>query len=224
MKIKGLEAGAPRVSEIAIIISKLIARYRVLYKIDIEFYHVFFSCFGNNWQNFKMRKQSLDRARCGSTYKRAFRSINVSVVFFFCPRCTVAKRIMFQFALHSHATENATVVYLTGFRAEALEGRRVTRCAVPAMPPSRARVYVCENAWSIDLSTISASTGRRADSDPQLLKIKNKKKKEKRGKKKDTRCGVSLRHRARREIASTTAKKGTRVRRAVFQEENIAAR
>lgn len=30
---------------------------------------------------------------------------------------------MFQFALHSHATENATVVYLTGFRAEALVGR-----------------------------------------------------------------------------------------------------
>jgi len=31
---------------------------------------------------------------------------------------------MFQFALRSHATENATLVYLTGFRAGALVGRR----------------------------------------------------------------------------------------------------
>jgi hypothetical protein len=40
------------------------------------------------------------------------------------PRCTVAERIMFQFALRPHATENATLVYLTGFRAGALVGRR----------------------------------------------------------------------------------------------------
>lgn len=43
---------------------------------------------------------------------------------FFRPmRYAMAERIMFQFALHSHATENVTVLYLTRFHVEALVGR-----------------------------------------------------------------------------------------------------
>jgi len=145
--------------------------------------------------------------------------MNVNVALFFFPsrpRCT--KRIMFQFTLHSHATENATVVYLTGFRAETLVGRA-------ALERSAGR------SVGRSISTISAPTGR-GDSDAVTENLKKKKiKKEEENRNKNGRNGHTrggrgrdARARTRGEIAaSTTDKKGARAR-AVFQEENIAAR
>jgi len=93
--------------------------------------------------------------------------MNVNVTLFFSsrPRCTVAKRIMFQFTLHSHATENATVVYLTGFRAETLVGRA-------ALERSAGR------SVGRSISTISAPTGR-GDSDAVTENLKKKSKRKK---------------------------------------------
>jgi len=73
----------------------------------------------------------------------------------------MAERIMFQFALHSHATENATVVYLTGFRAEALVGRHSAAMVDRSAGRSVGR----------SISTISTPTGRE-DSDAVTENLK----------------------------------------------------
>lgn len=117
----------------------------------------------------------------------------------------MAERIMFQFALHSHATENATVVYLTGFRAEALVGQcsgTVDRST--GRPIGRS------------ISTISAPTGREG-SDAVTENLKNRKRGEKKTEKKweeRTRGGRERvggrgkgEMRARGEIAASTTDK-----------------